>query len=273
MGYRRSGGSPMQFNTMVPVTPVVRWLIGLCVGTWLIFQVIGEGYILRSMAFTYTFGLVPENFLTKFFVWEPLTYMFLHSRNVFHVVFNMLLVWWLGAELETRWGSRFFLIYYLVSGIGAGLIYCFAVLAYVLLGGGASAMLSPVIGASGAVFGLMLAYGIIFGERIVYFMMVFPMRAKYFVMILGAVETVTLLNNGLANEVSNLAHLGGLVSGFLFLQIYTRWKQRRWRTQSTRRGRGLKLVVNNEPKGEKDDKDAKGGNDGGNDGNGPRYWN
>jgi membrane associated rhomboid family serine protease len=262
MGNRgsRSSGPQMQFNMMVPVTPVVRWLIGISVAIWLFGQVIGEGYLLHEPVLTYTFGMVPANFIQKFFLWEPLTYIFLHSRNVFHILFNMLLLWWLGAELESRWGSRFFLMYYLVSGIGAGIIYGFSVLFYFLIFGHSSVMNAPVVGASGAIFGLMLAYGIIFGERVVYFMMVFPMRAKYFVMLLGGVEAVTLLNNGMTGDVANLAHLGGLASGFLFLRGYTYFQQRKWRTKSDKRGRGLKLVVNNDKKD-----DEKGG--------GPRYWN
>lgn len=255
------GGPQMQFSMMVPVTPVVRWMIGISVAVWLIGQVIIEGYVLNQPSITWIFGLVPENILSKFFVWEFVSYMFLHSRNVFHIVFNMLLLWWLGAELEQRWGSKFFLLYYMVSGVGAGLIYTLVVLGHSLVVGPSAVWTTPVVGASGAIFGLMLAYGIIFGERVVYFMMVFPMRAKYFTMILGAVEVVTLLNNGIeGGDVANLAHLGGLASGFLFLQGYTRFQQRRWRKQSDKRGRGLRLVVNNDEK-----KDDKGG--------GPKYWN
>jgi membrane associated rhomboid family serine protease len=112
----------------------------------------------------------------------------------------------------------------------------------------------------------MLAYGILFGERIVYFMMVFPMRAKWFVLILGAVEVATLLNSGIGgSQVANLAHLGGLASGFIFLRTYTWWQQRRWRNKSSKRGRGLKLVVDNDRSG--DGKPPGGGGDG------PKYWN
>jgi membrane associated rhomboid family serine protease len=260
MGNRGGGYPQMQFSMMVPVTPVIRWLLGLNIGIWLILQVIVEGYILKSQSITWMFGLVPQNLFSNFFVWELVTYMFLHSQNVFHIVFNMLLLWWLGSELEQRWGSRFFLVYYLATGIGAAIIYAGAVLLHSLITSSTAVWTSPVVGASGAVFGLMLAYGIIFGERVVYFMMIFPMRAKYFVMILGAVEVVTLLNSGIGgSDVANLAHLGGLISGFLFLQGYTRIEQRRWRKQSDRRGRGLRLVVNNDNKN-----DEKGG---------PRYWN
>lgn len=248
----------MQFSMMVPLTPVVKWLIIANVAVWLVIQIIVERYILGQPLFTLLFGLVPTSVIQNFFVWQFGSYMFLHSSNVFHIVFNMLLLWWLGSELEQRWGSRFFLAYYMVSGMGAGLIYVLSLLLHGMVTQSFTGWGTPVVGASGAVFGLMLAYGIIFGERIVYFMMVFPMRAKYFVMILGAVEVANLLSSGVGgSDVANLAHLGGLASGFLFLQGYTRFQQRKWRKQSGRRGRGLRLVVNNDRKDEKD---------------GPRYW-
>jgi len=260
MGRNRGSRDPqMQFNMMVPMTPVVKWLVIAIVTIWLVLQVIVERYFLNEPLITYFFGLVPLSVVQKFFIWQIGTYMFLHSYNIFHIVFNLLLLWWLGSELEQRWGSRFFLTYYLVSGIGAGAIYTLCILAHGLITGSFAGFTSPVVGASGAIFGLMLAYGIIFGERVVYFMMVFPMRAKYFVMILGAIEVATLLNSGIGgSDVANLAHLGGIASGFLFLQGYTRFQQRRWRKQSGRRGRGLRLVVNNDRKDKKD---------------GPRYWN
>lgn len=267
MGNRGSGPG-MQWNSMVPITPVVKVLIIICVVVWLGLQVILEKYILSQPEVTFGLGLVPLSVIDKFFVWQLFTYQFLHSFNVFHIVFNMLLLWWLGSELESRWGSKLFLAYYLFSGFGAGVIYV-AVMALIgSITGTFSGWTTPVVGASGAIFGLMLAYGVLFGERIVYFMMVFPMRAKVFVAILGGVEVATLLNSGIGNsQESNLAHLGGLASGFIFLKSYTWWQQRRWRKQSKGRGRGLKLVVNNEAEGRNEPPDGSGG------GSGPKYWN
>ncbi len=260
MGGRGGGGPQMQFSMIAPVTPVVKALLIANLSIWIVLQLIVERFIFKDLSLTYIFGLVPNNVVTKFFVWEFGTYMFLHSSNVFHIVFNMLMLWWLGGELEQRWGSKFFLVYYLVSGIGAAVLYTFVVYGYSFFFGPTLVWTERVIGASGAIFGLLVAYGTIFGERIMYFMMLFPMRAKYFVMILGAVEIVTLLNQGVeGGDVANLAHVGGLVAGFLFLRGNQFVQQRQWRKQSGRRGRGLKLVVNNE--GKKDEKD------------GPRYWN
>ena len=250
----------MQMQMPMPFTPVVKALVIANVAIWLFFQVILERLILRHPFIQTTFGMVPDAVVGRFFIWQVVTYMFLHSYNVFHILFNMLMLWWLGAELEQRWGSRFFFVYYMVSGMGAAVIYVLVWLGVGFVRGGLPGWGGiPVLGASGAIFGLLLAYGIIFGERIMLFMMVFPMRAKVFVAILGAVEAVTLLNSGVeGSDVSNLAHLGGIASGFIFLQLYTRFQQSRWRKESSKRGRGLKLVVNNERK------DEKGG---------PRYWN
>ena len=266
MGKRGGGGMgggsgpQMQFSMMTPMTPVVRGLLIANIGIWIVFQLIIEKFFLSEPWITQIFSLIPNNVISNFFVWELGTYMFLHSANVFHILFNMLLLWWLGGELEQRWGSKFFLAYYLVSGIGAAIIYTVVIFVLALFKGGVGLMTVPVLGASGAIFGLMLAYGVIFGERVVYFMMLFPMRAKYFTMILGAVEVVTLLNNGVGGgEVANLAHVGGLISGFLFLQAWTRFQQSKWRKASGKRGRGLRLVVNNDEK--------KNGKDG------PKYWN
>ena len=278
MGNRGPGS--VQWNAMVPITPVVKALIIACVAVWLILQIIIEKYILDQPQVTFGLGLVPLSVIERGFIWQVFTYQFLHSFNVFHIVFNMLLLWWLGSELESRWGSKLFLSFYLFSGTGAGLLYVIVVALKGLITGTFSAWTTPVVGASGAIFGLMLAYGMLFGERIVYFMMVFPMRAKVFVAILGAVEVATLLNSGIGgSQESNLAHLGGLASGFIFLKGYTWWQQRRWRKQSKSRGRGLKLVVNNDGKPEGDDGGDGGGGGpkgpGGSSGgpSGPKYWN
>jgi membrane associated rhomboid family serine protease len=261
MGYRGGNQGPqMNFSAMAPMTPVVKALLINNVSVWLVLQLIIEKLFMKDQVITYVLGLVPNNVISNYFVWEFFTYMFLHAANPTHILFNMLLLWWLGGELEQRWGPKFFALFYTCSGVGAAVIYILVVLVHGLIFNPTAVWTVPVIGASGALFGLMLAYGMIFGERIVYFMMLFPMRAKYFVMILGAVEVVTVLGNGIGGgDVANLAHLGGIVSGYIFLKSYTYFQQSKWRKASGKRGRGLRLVVNNDEK--KDDK------------NDPQYWN
>lgn len=253
-----------QFQMAVPLTPVAKRLIIANVVIWVGGVLILQNLVLGGNSLFDWFALVPYRVVTQFWAWQIFTYMFLHSTGVFHVLFNMLSLWWFGSELEQRWGGRFFLSYYLASGAGAGVIYLAGTLAYYFMTGKTAAMASPLVGASGATYGLLLAYGLLFGERMVYFMMLFPMKAKYFTLIIGGVELVTLLDSGLGSPVANLAHLGGLASGFVFLNVVARWRAAgRGGTGGSKRGRRLKLVVNNERQKAENDRD---------DGR-PKYWN
>ncbi len=244
-------------QTMIPFTPVVKFLVISCAAIWLVGQLIIDRFFFGGQFFATYFALIPDFVLNKFFIWQLFTYAFLHSASPFHIILNLLALWWLGAELEQRWGAKFFLTYYMVCAVGAAFLYVTIVLIFALAGGSVTVLLTPVMGASGAIFGLMLAYGMLFGERTVYFMMMFPMKAKYFVMILGGIEVVNLINTGIAgSEVASLAHLGGLASGYLFLLLNKKLQQKKWREKTSTKSSKLKLVVNNEKK-----KD------------GPRYWN
>ncbi|MEN0059293.1 MAG: rhomboid family intramembrane serine protease [Bdellovibrio sp.] len=245
----------VSFQT-APLTPAVKWLLIINVAVWFLFQVILEGFL--RVPFTGIFGLFPGRVLFDFQVWQPVTYMFLHSMQVTHILFNMLMLWFFGAELEQRWGTKFFLIYYMTSGIGAAVLYCLGVWGYALVTGSQTGLIVPVVGASGAIFGLLLAQGIIFGERIVYFFMLFPMKTRYFVALMGLVQIASMMTSSVGGgEVAYLAHLGGLVSGFICLQVKAWLDRNRWKRKNNKaKGRNLRLVVDNE----KDEKP-------------PKYWN
>lgn len=254
MNYRGPG-----VPVVMPLTPVVKRLIILTVAVWIGGQIIIER-LFDVFSFSSLFALIPGKILVDHYFWQPVTYMFLHSADWSHIIFNMLMLWWLGAELEQTWGSRFFLFFYLMSGIGAGLFYCLGMGFYALAYNGTPlGLLTPVVGASGAIFGLLLAYGRLFGDRVVAFMMVFPMPAKYFVMLLGAIQFFSLLGSSpMGGEVAYLAHLTGLLSGYLLLKGKD-WRQRR--SASKKRGRNLRLVVDNgNPESSEKQK-------------GPKYWN
>lgn len=245
---------------MIPMTPMVKKLLIINLVVWVVFQLILEKF--SSIPFTSFFALVPEKLLIEFHLWQVGSYMFLHSTQPTHIFFNMIMLWFIGSELEQRWGKKFFLLYYLVCGIGAALLYSFSMLIYSLITGHSAGMFTPVIGASGAIFGLMLAHGIIFSERIVYFFMMFPMKNKYVVMILGAFQLFSMLSSGGEDGgVAYLAHLGGLVSGFVFLRTWAFWQRRKADRNNPKKKSGshLRLIVDNE----KDPSDK----------NGPRYWN
>lgn len=213
----------------IPFSGMVKKLVLVNVAIWFVLQVVIDGLILRTPFFTSVLGLSVSHVWNSLFLWEPLTYMFLHDLSPWHIFFNMLLLWWLGAELEHFWGSRFFLIYYLSCGVGAGLIYLVvhALSAFFLPGHAA-----VLIGASGAIYGLMFAYAYFFGNRVVFFMFLFPMKVKWMVTILGTIQFISLMQSGTSggNNISYLAHLGGLISGWLFLIL--------WRKYHTFRRRG-----------------------------------
>src|SRR5207253_3930246 len=106
----------------VPLTPVVKWLIIATVAIWFVFQVLVEGFL--KVPFTNFLSLVPSRVIFQFHIWELVTYMFLHSMQITHILFNMLMLWFFGAELEQRWGGKYFLFYYFFTGIGAAVLYC-----------------------------------------------------------------------------------------------------------------------------------------------------
>jgi membrane associated rhomboid family serine protease len=192
-----------------PVTPAVKALIwgniAVFVGSWL---------VKRSSGIDVTdyLGLRPAAVLGSFRVWQVVTYMFLHG-GPFHLLFNMLALWMFGVELERMWGTRYFLRYYLVCGLGAAA--CVILLSLTPLD--PVAYLAHTIGASGAVFGILLAYGLYFPNRPIYMYFLFAIPAKYFVMIVGAL-TLYAAGQGSASGVSQSAHLGGLVAGYLYLK-------------------------------------------------------
>ena len=115
MGFRGRPGGGMNMTNIAPFTKVVKILVIVNVAIWLIGQVIIEGFILKGTGYvTLTLGLTPMRVLDHYQIWQLFTYMFVHSLDPMHILFNMLLLWWLGGELETLWGSKFFTLYYFI---------------------------------------------------------------------------------------------------------------------------------------------------------------
>ena len=167
---------------------------------------------------TYYFALWPAtNPRAPFEIWQLLTYGFLHG-NVTHIAFNMFALWMFGRDLERLMGAQRFLTYFIVCVLGAG----FVQLLVAKLQGG----LYPTVGASGGVFGLLLAYGMNFPNRMVVLLFPpIPMKAKYFVLFYGLLE-LYLGVSGNSPGVANFAHLGGMLFGFMLLQYWTYTRRR-----------------------------------------------
>ena len=154
---------------------------------------------------------------SPFMPWQLLTYGFLHG-GLMHIAFNMFGLWMFGQDLERLWGPRRFLTFFLVCVVGAGFIQ--------LLVAGFQGGLYPTVSASGGLFGILLAYGLTFPNRIVVPLFPpIPMRAITFVVVFGLLELYLGVSGG-APGIANFAHLGGMLFGFLMLRY---WKHQRRR--------------------------------------------
>lgn len=157
------------------------------------------------------FGLIPRLVWQDLYLWQLFTYQFLHG-GLFHLLFNMLALWMFGCALERRWGSEFFLKYYFVSVVGGGILNTLFV----------PAQIAPSIGASAGVYGILLAFGLIYPNQIVYFYFLFPIKMKYFVWIIGGIALYSSVTSG-DSGIAHLAHLGGMVFGYLYLRGGNPW--------------------------------------------------
>ncbi len=194
--------------------PVVKALLLINIGIFLFAGFFGL-FRIGDYSFAYmiesTFALyplftdLPE--MPPFHLWQLFTYMFMHAGFI-HLLFNMFALWMFGMELENNWGSKKFLLFYLACGIGAGISNIFL---GPLFGQG-----GPTVGASGAVYGILLAFGIIFPDRPIFLYFFIPIRAKYFVMIFMAIELYAGIT-GTQDGIAHFAHLGGAAVGCILI--------------------------------------------------------
>ncbi|MGK7368716.1 MAG: rhomboid family intramembrane serine protease [Candidatus Halalkalibacterium sp. M3_1C_030] len=140
--------------------------------------------------------------------WQLITYMFLHG-GFGHIFFNLFALWMFGQSIENYWGTKRFTVFYFLTGIGAAILHMF-------IGGGGA----PTIGASGAVYGILLAFGMMFPNREI--MLLFPpipMKAKYFVALFGVIELVSGISRT-DSGVAHFAHLGGMLVGYILIKYW-----------------------------------------------------
>ena len=153
----------------------------------------------------------------EFYPWQLVTYGFLHG-SAMHLIFNMFMLWMFGRELEIMMGPQRFLVYYMTCVVGAGMVQLFA--------SAFEGSPYPVVGASGGVFGLLLAFGMTFPNRIIVLLFPpIPMKAKYMVVLFGLLELYLGLS-GRTPGIANFAHLGGMLFGFVLLRRWTRARRR-----------------------------------------------
>ena len=156
------------------------------------------------------FGLTPNLVVGRLMVWQFFTYMFLHG-GIGHIGFNMFALWMFGTEIEHSWGSRDFIKYYVICGIGGGVLVWLTSLVNL------SDPTATTIGASGAIYGILLAYGLMWPDRMIYVMGVLPMKALHFVIIFGAIDLFQGFSR-MGSGVAYFAHVGGIATGYIYLK-------------------------------------------------------
>lgn len=200
----RSWASNLGFSGGLP--PGIKWLLISNTAIFLIQFFAPHGGSLAEL-FSYC-ALVPAAVVKMFFVWQLVTYMFLHA-GISHILWNMLALWMFGVEFERLWGTKRFLQFYFFCGIGAGI--CVVLVNYLF----GNPMIATV-GSSGAIYGLLLASAVLFPDRQILFSFLIPIKMKYFVMIIGAISFLNSFNP--QNPVSEFAHLGGMLFGYIYLK-------------------------------------------------------
>lgn len=218
--YRRPGF----FGGFSMFPPVIKILLLSNVTIYIIFNLLLSNFLIGNTPFslivTKYFALNPLNpvifndngIITQlsFYPWQLFTYMFLHG-GFFHLLLNMFALWMFGVELENMWGEKRFLTYYLICGVGAGL--CNLLIAPLFTSVG------PTVGASGAIYGILVAFGYLFPNRNIYIYGLIPLKAKYLVIIYMLIELFSVAG-GSNSGIAHAAHLGGGVVGLIYLLIF-----------------------------------------------------
>jgi membrane associated rhomboid family serine protease len=207
--------------------PGVKWLLIINTAIFVV-MFLGGGAFQRQIDILFALSAVAA--VKNLFVWQIFTYMFLHA-GITHILFNMLTLWMFGLQLERDWGTRRFLKFYFYCGIAAAVCVLLVNMAVGDWG-------SLTLGASGAIMGLLIAFGVLYPNQTVLMYFLFPIKAKYMVMIFVAIEL--LLTFGPNTGVSTIAHLGGMAFGYIYLKgrlphwklpaigpAYNQWKLQR----------------------------------------------
>lgn len=227
-----------------PFTRTVKTLIVVNVGFYFLTLLLGVARQFAGVdALEHTLSLIPSQVVEHGWIWQLVTYSFVHF-SFFHILFNMLALWMFGSTVEEYWGRRQFLEFYLFCVVGAALATIGV--AYGLKGVLGLVPETPTVGASGGIYGILLAFGWFFGEQEVFmFPLPFRMKAKYMVGLLIVIALAGALGD--RGNTANIAHLGGLLFAFLYLKFlprrgfafafsegfygvrnsYHRWKRRR----------------------------------------------
>jgi membrane associated rhomboid family serine protease len=230
------GARRYNFDWRTFITPGVKLIVLICTGVFFLqtFLDLTIGRLAVYHYVTQVFGLIPSAVTHGLRIWQPFTYMFLHA-DLLHFLLNMLILWMFGRDLEVVWRKKRFLNYFFLCGVGAGLIEVIVKTIPVLFGRPPSDV--PTIGASGAIFGILIANAVLFPDRRIWlipFPIMIPMRP--YVAVMAAIEFFGTLGSG-GDDVAHICHLGGMLVGYIYLRrgsflysvrnTFTDWKIQR----------------------------------------------
>ena len=204
---------PSMFGGFAFFPPVIKYLLisntAIFIIEFFLFPSFKVSGIPVSIYFEKFFALNPiGSTVFPFYPWQLFTYLFMHA-NFWHLLLNMLALWMFGMELENIWGSKKFLAYYFMCGVGAGLANLLIAPLFVTMN-------VPTVGASGAIYGVLVAFGMLFPDRPIYLYFLLPIKAKYFVIIYMGIELLSVSDS---SGVAHVAHLGGGLIGFIYLLL------------------------------------------------------
>ena len=223
MSYPGQGNyyKPSMFGGFQFFPPVIKWLLITNTAVFLLLSVGGRMFTLDMMpleiVFNYYLGLMPLGH--GFYLWQLLTYQFMHA-NFTHLLYNMFALWMFGMEVEHVWGSRRFLGFYLLCGVAAGISQL--IMAPLLEPTSVVSVTGagiPTVGASGAVYAVLVAFAMMFPDRYIFIYFLLPIKAKYFIFGMIALGIMSI---GDQSAVANLAHLGGAAAGFVYVIYLSR---------------------------------------------------
>jgi membrane associated rhomboid family serine protease len=223
------------------ITPVVKRLLVTNTAIFFVYAVLGpqaQGFVIEWFAFRPSLELLSRP-------WVPVTYMFLHA-DLMHLVVNMLILFFFGPPLEARWGAREFTTFYFICGLGG------AAMSFLLPG-------APIIGASGALLGVMVAFAMNWPDAPIYFWGIFPIPAKYLVAFFVVMDILGARSGSQGGGIAHFAHLGGALTGFLYLKADWRPREKLRQLQSATRRRRLAIVPRDETEQEETSASRAGG--------------
>jgi membrane associated rhomboid family serine protease len=218
--YRRGFGGFSLFP------PVIKYLLIINIGVFIVqfffLDTLRAGSVSIGDLFLKNFALFTWN--SPFFKpWQVFTYMYMHG-SFSHLFFNMFALWMFGMELENLWGSKTFFLYYTICGLGAGLANLLIAPLFTFTPPNV-----PTVGASGSIYGVLIAFGMIFPNRYIYIYFMLPIKAKYLVLIYMAVEVFAVMSQS-QTGIAHVAHLGGAVVGALYVQFILKKSQFKFTT-------------------------------------------